>query len=149
MRNFVGETVNQISQPDGWLLNGGGWFVLALVNAGLAEQKNRARGAWFVASLFLGPFATFLIVVWEPVTEASLEALHPLIKPDDRYLTLAFLVFVLTGVLIFLAVLGNDWYMWTASGFGAAGLVALLVLFQRARAQRIAARALAANRPSS
>ncbi|TFC73602.1 hypothetical protein E3O45_11945 [Cryobacterium sp. TMS1-20-1] len=36
---------------------------------------------------------------------------------------------------------GNDWYVWTASGVGAAGLVTLLVLFQRARAQRMAARA--------
>ena len=76
-------------------------------------------------------------MVWEPATEPSLEPLHPLRKLDDRYLTLAFLVFVLTAVLLFLALRGNDWYMWTASG--AAALVALLLLFQRARAKRIAA----------
>ncbi|PPB50134.1 hypothetical protein C4K88_05570 [Arthrobacter pityocampae] len=39
-------------------------FALALVNAGLAEQKNRSRGIWFLVSLLLGPFATALIVVW-------------------------------------------------------------------------------------
>ncbi|TFD10918.1 hypothetical protein E3T35_09965 [Cryobacterium sp. TMT1-2-2] len=78
-------------------------------------------------------------MVWEPATEPSLEPLHPLRKLDDRYLTLAFLVFVLTAVLLFLALRGNDWYMWTASGVGAAALVALLLLFQRARAKRMAA----------
>ncbi|WP_053353847.1 hypothetical protein [Leucobacter musarum] len=41
------------------------WFSLALVNAGLAEQKNRSRWNWFLLSLILGPIATALIVVWE------------------------------------------------------------------------------------
>ncbi|HVU31877.1 MAG TPA: hypothetical protein VHE61_00485 [Opitutaceae bacterium] len=36
---------------------------LALINAGLAESKNRSRLGWFFASLFLGPIATLLIVV--------------------------------------------------------------------------------------
>lgn len=45
-------------------VNGGGmWFAIALINAGLAEQKNRSRLAWFFVSLFIGPFATLLIVV--------------------------------------------------------------------------------------
>lgn len=42
---------------------GGVWFAIALINAGLAEQKNRSRLAWFVISMFLGPLATLLIVV--------------------------------------------------------------------------------------
>ncbi|MDO5736803.1 MAG: hypothetical protein Q4P15_10045 [Propionibacteriaceae bacterium] len=45
---------------------GGGWFVLSLINAGLAEQKNRSRLNWFLISLLIGPFATFLIVVMRP-----------------------------------------------------------------------------------
>lgn len=49
-----------------WLTSGGGWFTLALVNAGLAEQKNRSRWNWFLVSLLLGPIATFLVVVWAP-----------------------------------------------------------------------------------
>lgn len=49
-----------------WLAGGGGWFTLALVNAGLAEQKNRSRLAWFLLSLILGPIGTFLIVVMSP-----------------------------------------------------------------------------------
>ncbi|WOF22684.1 hypothetical protein N8K70_15005 [Microbacterium betulae] len=49
-----------------WLAGGGGWLTLALVNAGLAEQKDRSRLNWFVLSLVLGPIATLLIVVWAP-----------------------------------------------------------------------------------
>jgi hypothetical protein len=44
-----------------------GWGTLALINAGLAQSKNRSGLAWFLASLLLGPFATFLLVVIEPV----------------------------------------------------------------------------------
>ena len=40
-----------------------GWGTLALINAGLAQSKGRSRMAWFLASLLLGPIATFLIVV--------------------------------------------------------------------------------------
>lgn len=40
------------------------WLTLALVNAGLAEQKGRRRLVWFLWSLLLGPLATALIVVW-------------------------------------------------------------------------------------
>lgn len=40
-----------------------GWGTLALINAGLAQAKGRSRMAWFLASLLLGPIATFLIVV--------------------------------------------------------------------------------------
>jgi hypothetical protein len=52
---------------DNSYVNGGGvWFAIALINAGLAEQKNRSRLAWFFASVFIGPFATLLIVVLPP-----------------------------------------------------------------------------------
>lgn len=54
------ESVNNAPEPEGAYF----WFALALINAGLAEQKNRSRWAWFLISLLLGPFATLLIVVW-------------------------------------------------------------------------------------
>jgi hypothetical protein len=42
------------------------WFVglgtLALINAGLAQGKNRSGLLWFVLSLVLGPIATLIIV---------------------------------------------------------------------------------------
>ena len=46
---------------------GGQFFVgvgtLALLNAGLAQSKNRIGLIWFLISLFLGPIATLLLVV--------------------------------------------------------------------------------------
>jgi hypothetical protein len=50
-------------QPSTEFLFGGGWGTLALINAGLAQGKNRSGTNWFLASLLLGPFATFLLVV--------------------------------------------------------------------------------------
>ena len=40
-----------------------GWGTLSLINAGLAQGKNRSGLLWWVISLLLGPVATFLIVV--------------------------------------------------------------------------------------
>jgi hypothetical protein len=44
-----------------------GWGTLSLINAGLAQSKNRSGLAWWFISLFLGPIATFLIVVLDRV----------------------------------------------------------------------------------
>lgn len=52
--------------------NGAWWFALAVVTAGLAEQKGRNRLVWFILGLFVGPLATAFVVVWpraEPKTE--------------------------------------------------------------------------------
>jgi hypothetical protein len=46
-----------------------GWGTLALLNAGLAQSKKRSGLAWFLISLFLGPVATFLIVVLDPAKQ--------------------------------------------------------------------------------
>jgi hypothetical protein len=49
-----------------------GWGTLALINAGLAQSKGRSRLAWFLASLFLGPIATLIIVVTDsPAPKAA------------------------------------------------------------------------------
>ena len=40
-----------------------GWGTLSLINAGLAQSKGRSGLLWWLFSLFLGPLATFLIVV--------------------------------------------------------------------------------------
>jgi hypothetical protein len=49
----------QIPQAPGYLV---GWGSLALINAGLAQGKNRSGLNWFLISLLLGPVATFLLV---------------------------------------------------------------------------------------
>ena len=40
-----------------------GWGTLALLNAGVAQGKNRDGLSWFLVSLLLGPLATFLLVL--------------------------------------------------------------------------------------
>jgi hypothetical protein len=40
-----------------------GWGTLSLINAGLAQAKGRSGLLWWLFSLLLGPFATFLIVL--------------------------------------------------------------------------------------
>lgn len=49
-----------------------GWGTLALINAGIAQGKNRSGLIWFLLSLPLGPIATFLLVaVFEKVPSQS------------------------------------------------------------------------------
>jgi hypothetical protein len=57
----------------GYVSTGAAWATLTLVNAGLAQGKNRSGWNWFLISLLLGPVATFLIV-----TSRALE------RPDSR-----------------------------------------------------------------
>lgn len=40
-----------------------GWGTLALINAGIAQGKNRSGLNWFLLSLLLGPVATFFLVI--------------------------------------------------------------------------------------
>lgn len=40
-----------------------GWGTLALINAGLAQGKNRKGFNWFIISVFLGPNATLILLM--------------------------------------------------------------------------------------
>ncbi len=40
-----------------------GWFTLALINAGIAQGKNRSGLNWFLLSLLFGPLATLALVL--------------------------------------------------------------------------------------
>lgn len=42
-----------------------GWGTLALINAGLAQGKNRSGLNWFLLSLIMGPVATFFLLLAE------------------------------------------------------------------------------------
>jgi biotin transporter BioY len=39
------------------------WGTLALINAALAQTKNRSRIGWFLLSMLLGPLATLAILL--------------------------------------------------------------------------------------
>jgi len=41
-----------------------GWGSLSLINAGLAQSKNRSGLGWWLLSLILGPIATFILVAF-------------------------------------------------------------------------------------
>jgi hypothetical protein len=56
--------MNAIQTTSGYAV---GWFTLSLINAGLAESKNRSWLGWWVASLFLGPLCTLLIVLLDRI----------------------------------------------------------------------------------
>ncbi len=94
-----------------WTLNGGGWLVLALVNAGLSDHKYLSRLTWFLVSLLIGPIATFLIVVWQRAPVDPIETLHPFSNRADRWLALGAFGVLLALVLAFLAVIGASWYL--------------------------------------
>ena len=46
-----------------------GWGTLALINAGIAQGKNRSGLAWFLLSLLFGPFATFILVLLDKLPQ--------------------------------------------------------------------------------
>ena len=48
-----------------------GWGTLMLINAGLAQSKGRGGLNWFLLSIFLGPVATFFIVISEPLVSSQ------------------------------------------------------------------------------
>jgi hypothetical protein len=53
-------TTLQVGQP-GYAV---GWLTLSLLNAGLAQSKNRSGLLWWLLSLLLGPIATFILVAF-------------------------------------------------------------------------------------
>ncbi|MGA7439039.1 MAG: antitermination protein NusB [Luteibacter sp.] len=52
------------SQPAGFFV---GWGTLSLINAGLAQGKNRSGLLWFLLSLILGPIGTLVLVLMPKV----------------------------------------------------------------------------------
>ena len=48
-----------------------GWGTLALLNAGLAQCKNRSGRNWFLLSLLFGPLATASLLFQEKLPESA------------------------------------------------------------------------------
>ena len=51
-----------------------GWGSLCLINAVLAQGKNRSGLIWFLLSLVLGPVATLLLAIMEKLPSHTIEA---------------------------------------------------------------------------
>jgi hypothetical protein len=63
-----GITTNVTQNAPGYAV---GWGALALINAGLAQSKNRSGLFYFLLSLILGPIATLIIVLLPKSTSAA------------------------------------------------------------------------------
>jgi len=59
--------------PNQYVSFSAAWFTLSLINAGLAQAKGRSGLSWWLISLFIGPFATFLIVASPAVEPGTQE----------------------------------------------------------------------------
>ena len=60
------DTFNHLDGAMPWFA---GWGTLALINAGLAQGKNRSGLLWFLLSLVLGPIATLIVVLLPKVRQ--------------------------------------------------------------------------------
>lgn len=60
------DTFNHLDGAMPWFA---GWGTLALINAGLAQGKNRSGLLWFLLSLLIGPLATLIIVLLPKVRQ--------------------------------------------------------------------------------
>jgi len=104
-----------------------GWVTLALVNAGLAEQKGRSRWNWFVVSIVLGPIATLFIVTWDRVPAPD-AAPRPLEAPTNGLLAVGIGLAALAVVSAVAAGIGGDTGLWILAAALAVAAAASLVL---------------------
>jgi hypothetical protein len=119
-----------------------GWVALALVNAGLAEQKGRSRWNWFLVSILLGPIATLFIVTWDRVPAPD-PGPRPLEAPTNGLLAVGIGLAALAVVSAVVAGIGGDaglWILAAALAVAAAASLVLHVLAHRRWASLQAAR---------
>lgn len=60
-----------------------GWGTLALINAGVAQGKNRSGLNWFLLSLVLGPVATFILVAFCEKLDAEIPEYVEFTDPSE------------------------------------------------------------------
>ena len=85
-----------------------GWGTLALVNAAIAQSKNRRGSTWLVISLFLGPIATALLVLL-PKYEATPESLEREQNIEKSIKVVNIVLVVLVTLAIFVALGRKLW----------------------------------------
>jgi hypothetical protein len=77
------------------------WFTLSLINAGLAQSKNRSGLNWWFVSLFTGPLATLLIVGSPPGRGMGTGAQGGLaVTPMQATVLVSGLVLVVIGLIV-------------------------------------------------
>jgi formate hydrogenlyase subunit 3/multisubunit Na+/H+ antiporter MnhD subunit len=86
-----------------------GWGTLALINAAIAQSKNRRGSTWLVASVFLGPVATALLVLL-PKYEPTPEGLERE-KNVEKTLKIVNIVLVVLVALVILVALGRKFWV--------------------------------------
>ena len=52
-------------------------LTVAILAAGFARTRNRSPWVWFLATMFLGPIAAFLLVVWPDLPDPVAAELTP------------------------------------------------------------------------
>jgi formate hydrogenlyase subunit 3/multisubunit Na+/H+ antiporter MnhD subunit len=78
-----------------------GWGTLALINAAIAQSKNRGGAPWLIASLFLGPIATALLVLL-PKYEVTPERLEreKAVEKVLKIVNIALVVLIVLAIVI-------------------------------------------------
>lgn len=93
--------------PNQYVSFSAAWFTLSLINAGLAQGKGRSGRQWWLASLFIGPVATLLIVAQPPLLPGQ-----PEFPPGTMSRTQA----VVIGVIILAVAFGIFWIVGNLGG---------------------------------
>lgn len=61
--DFAQTTTNPMPEAQPYVV---GWGTLTIINAGIAQGKNRSGLNWFLLSILLGPIATLALVAFFP-----------------------------------------------------------------------------------
>jgi formate hydrogenlyase subunit 3/multisubunit Na+/H+ antiporter MnhD subunit len=78
-----------------------GWGTLALINAAIAQSKNRSGAMWLASSVLLGPLATALLVLL-PRYEATPESQAREQKVEKRLgiVNMVLVALIVTAILV-------------------------------------------------
>lgn len=60
------------------------WLTVAILAGGFARTRNRSALVWFVLTVFLGPIAAFLLVVWPPADPIASPSSSAVGSSQDR-----------------------------------------------------------------
>lgn len=91
---------------EGYVSFSAAWFTLSLINAGLAQSKQRSGVNWWFASLFIGPLATLLIVAWLPGDGATESAPGTMGRTQATVIGMG-LILLIVGLFAIISIAGG------------------------------------------